>query len=53
MVNQAVFEAVGYPRNRYQGFAWGFGVERLAMMRYKIDDIRLFYSGDLRFIDQF
>jgi len=37
MVNQAVFEAVGYPRNRYQGFAWGFGVERLAMMRYKID----------------
>lgn len=53
MVNQNVFEAAGYPRNKYQGFAWGFGVERLAMMRHKIDDIRLFHSGDLRFIKQF
>lgn len=53
MVNQAVFEAAGYPRNAYQGFAWGFGLERLAMMKYKIDDIRLFHSGDLRFIRQF
>ncbi|MCX6766100.1 MAG: phenylalanine--tRNA ligase subunit alpha [Candidatus Moranbacteria bacterium] len=53
MVNQAVFVAAGYPRNRYQGLAWGFGLERLAMMRWKIDDIRLFHSGDLRFIKQF
>jgi phenylalanyl-tRNA synthetase alpha chain len=53
MVNQNVFEACGYPRNKYQGFAWGFGLERLAMMRYKIDDVRLFHSGDLRFINQF
>jgi len=66
MVNQAVFEAAGYPgkgkpaRNAshsdaggYQGFAWGFGLERLAMMRYKINEVRLFHSGDLRFIDQF
>jgi phenylalanyl-tRNA synthetase alpha chain len=53
MVNQNVFVAAGYPRNRYQGFAWGFGVERLAMMKYKIDDIRLFHSGDIRFINQF
>ncbi len=53
MVHQNVFEAAGYPRNRYQGFAWGFGLERLAMMKYKIDDIRLFHSGDLRFIEQF
>ena len=53
IVNQNVFEAVGYPRNKYQGFAWGFGLERLAMMKYKIDDVRLFHSGDLRFIKQF
>lgn len=53
MVNQAVFEAAGYPKNKYQGFAWGFGLERLLMMRSKVDDIRLFHSGDLRFIKQF
>ena len=53
MVNQNVFTAAGYPRNKYQGFAWGFGLERLAMMKYKIDDLRLFHSGDLRFIKQF
>lgn len=53
MVNQNVFAAAGYPRNRYQGFAWGFGLERLAMMKYKINDIRLIESGDLRFIRQF
>jgi phenylalanyl-tRNA synthetase alpha chain len=53
MVNQEVFVAAGYPRNKYQGFAWGFGLERLAMMKWKIDDIRLFESGDLRFINQF
>lgn len=53
MVNQNVFVAAGYPRNKYQGFAWGFGLERLAMMKYKIDDVRLFHGGDLRFINQF
>lgn len=53
MVNQNVFVASGYPRNKYQGFAWGFGLERLAMMKYKIDDIRWIESGDLRFIKQF
>lgn len=53
MVNQNVFEAAGYPRGKYTGFAWGFGLERLAMMKYKIDDVRLFHGGDLRFIRQF
>ncbi|MFA5993506.1 MAG: phenylalanine--tRNA ligase subunit alpha [Parcubacteria group bacterium] len=53
MVNQSVFVSAGYPRNKYQGFAWGFGLERLAMMKYKISDARLFESGDLRFIKQF
>jgi phenylalanyl-tRNA synthetase alpha chain len=53
MVNQKVFEAAGYPKGQYQGFAWGFGIERLAMMKHKIDDIRLFKGGDLRFLKQF
>lgn len=53
MVNQEVFAASGYPRGKYQGFAWGFGLERLLIMRHKIDDIRIFHSGDLRFIKQF
>jgi len=53
MVNQRVFEAAGYEKNKYQGFAWGFGIERLAMMKHKINDIRYFRSGDLRFIKQF
>lgn len=53
MVHQNVFEAAGYEKGRYQGFAWGFGLERLAMMKYKIDDIRLFHSGDVRFTKQF
>ena len=53
MVNQTVFEAAGYPRGKYQGFAWGFGLERLLMMRNKINDVRLFHGGDIRFINQF
>lgn len=53
MVNQKVFEAAGYARNEWQGFAFGFGLDRLAMMKYKIDDIRLLNSGDLRFLNQF
>ena len=53
MVNQDIFVASGYPRNKFQGFAWGFGLERLAMMKYKIHEIRLFQSGDLRFMKQF
>ncbi len=53
MVHQNVFEAAGYERNKYQGFAWGFGLERLAMMKYKIDHAKWFHSGDLRFTRQF
>ncbi|EKE21576.1 MAG: hypothetical protein ACD_7C00184G0005 [uncultured bacterium] len=53
MVHQNVFEAAGYERGKYQGFAWGFGLERLAMMKYKIDDIRHFHGGDVRFTKQF
>ncbi|MEI8103450.1 MAG: phenylalanine--tRNA ligase subunit alpha [Candidatus Moraniibacteriota bacterium] len=53
MVHQKVLVAAGYERDRYQGFAWGFGIPRLAMMKYHIPDGRLFQSGDLRFINQF
>ena len=53
MVDPAVFEAVGYDSEQFTGFAFGFGIERIAMIVYGIDDIRLFYSGDMRFIRQF
>lgn len=53
MVHPNVFKAVGYNPKSWQGFAFGIGMDRLAMMKYKIDDIRLFYGGDLRFLNQF
>jgi len=53
MVNPKVFEAVGYDPERYTGFAFGMGVERIAMLLYGIDDIRLFYENDVRFLEQF
>jgi len=53
MINQNVFTAAGYKRNQYQGCAWDIGISRLAMMKYKIDHIQLFFDGDLRFIKQF
>ena len=53
MVHPNVFKAVGYNPKNWQGFAFGVGLDRIAMMKYKIDDIRLLYSGDLRFLKQF
>ena len=53
MVDPEVFKAVGYDSEKYTGFAWGMGVDRLTMMRYRIDDIRLLYENDVRFIRQF
>jgi phenylalanyl-tRNA synthetase alpha chain len=53
MVHPNVLLNAGIDPRRYQGFAFGVGIERLAMLRYGIDDIRLFYSGDLRFLSQF
>ena len=53
MVNQEVFKAVGYQAYAWQGFAFGMGIDRLAMLKYRVDDIRLFYNPDLRFIEQF
>jgi phenylalanyl-tRNA synthetase alpha chain len=52
MVHPAVFEAVGYDSERYTGFAFGVGIERLAIRQYGIDDIRMFYENDLRFLGQ-
>lgn len=53
MVNPAVFENVGYDTQIYTGFAFGMGIERIAMLKYAIDDIRLFYENDIRFLRQF
>lgn len=53
MVHPAVFEAVGYDPEKHTGFAWGIGIERTAILRYQVDDIRLFFENDLRFLEQF
>jgi phenylalanyl-tRNA synthetase alpha chain len=53
MVHPKVLAGVGYDPDRYSGFAFGMGPERVAMLKYGIDDIRLFYGNDLRFLRQF
>jgi phenylalanyl-tRNA synthetase alpha chain len=53
MVHPAVFEAVGYDPDRYTGFAFGMGIERIALLKWGVEDIRLFYENDLGFLEQF
>ena len=53
MVHPAVFEAVGYDSEKYTGFAFGMGIERIALLKWGVEDIRLFYENDLRFLEQF
>ena len=53
MVHPQVFENVGYDPEVWTGWAFGFGIERIAMIRYGINDIRLFYENDARFLRQF
>jgi len=53
MVHPNVFQAAGYPADKYTGFAFGMGIDRIAMLKYGIGDIRLLYENDLRFLKQF
>ena len=53
MVDPNVFASVGYDPERWTGFAFGLGVERVAMLKYGVNDIRLFFENDLRFLRQF
>jgi phenylalanyl-tRNA synthetase alpha chain len=53
MVHPNVLRAGGIDPEKYSGFAFGLGLTRMAMMRYEVNDIRLFNSGDLRFLKQF
>lgn len=53
MVHPNVLRNSGIDAKKYQGFAFGVGIERLAMLKYNIDDLRLFFEGDLRFVNQF
>jgi phenylalanyl-tRNA synthetase alpha chain len=53
MVDPNVFKAVGYDPDKVSGFAFGMGIERMAMLLWGIDDLRMFYDNDLRFLRQF
>jgi phenylalanyl-tRNA synthetase alpha chain len=53
MIDPNVFENVGYDSSIWHGYAFGMGIERMTMLKYGIDDIRLFYQNDIRFLEQF
>src|SRR3546814_7509524 len=53
VVHPKVLEAVGIDSEKYSGYAFGMGMERMAMLRYGVDDLRLFFNNDLRFLEQF
>jgi phenylalanyl-tRNA synthetase alpha chain len=53
MIDPEVFKAVGYDPEVYSGFAFGMGVERIAMLKYGVNDLRLFFENDIRFLRQF
>jgi phenylalanyl-tRNA synthetase alpha chain len=53
MIHPNVLRYVGYDPKKYTGFAFGMGIERIAMLKYGIDDIRMFCENDLRFLKQF
>ena len=53
MVHPKVLESVGVDSEKYTGFAFGMGVERLTMLRYGVNDLRLFFENDLNFLKQF
>ena len=53
MVHPRVFAHVGYDAEKYTGFAFGMGIERMAMLRHNVNDIKFYYEGDVRFLEQF
>jgi phenylalanyl-tRNA synthetase alpha chain len=53
MIDPNVFAYVNYDPEEYSGYAFGMGVERIAMLKFGIDDIRLFFENDVRFLEQF
>ena len=53
MIDPEVFKSVKYDIDRWKGYAFGLGVERITMLLYGVEDIRVFYNGDIKFLRQF
>ena len=53
MIDPEVFKSVNYDSEKYSGFAFGMGIERIAMLKYGVNDLRLFFENDLNFLQQF